>query len=330
MFFSMRHWRRLLSASAAALAMAVPVSVSAAADSDYPNQPVRIIVGFAPGGTNDIVARTLAKKMQDRLDQPFVVENRPGAASAVAGAYVARAKPDGYNLLVTSSGGLTVNPVLMDNLGYDSNADYDPIALLGTFPLVVVTGADSEFDSLQALIEESKTREYGLNHGVATTSFQLVAEAMAEQSGAKFEHIGYRGSGPVIEALMKNEVDVAFLDSAAVMNHIEGGFLKALAVTTAERSPVLPEVPTIAEAGIDGYDAPIWTAFVAPAGLPEDVAKTLHDTLNDILAEEDMTYRLHQLGMTPGDADGQALRKRIADDIIRWQEVAQRADIPKN
>lgn len=318
--------RRLLGAVAAAslLTHAAPLLAQDA----YPDKPVRIVVGFAPGGTNDILARTLSVKLQERLKQTFVVDNKPGANSAIGNDIVAKAKPDGYTLLVSSSGGLTVNPVLMASLSHDPTKDYEPIALLGSFPLVVTINPNVPATSLSGLVEYAKKNKNGvLDHGVATSSFQLVAELLANTAGIKFNHINYRGSGPTVIALLGGEIQVAVLDSAAVLPQIKAGKLKALAVTTAKRSAALPDIPTAAESGVPGYDVPIWTALMAPKGTPEPVLAKLRAAVKDILAEKDTIDKLQALGMDAGNTDGPALMRRISADITRWAAVAKTANI---
>jgi tripartite-type tricarboxylate transporter receptor subunit TctC len=305
--------------------LAIP---DAAHANEYPDRSVKIVVGFAPGGTNDIVARTIAIKLQERLKQPFVVENRPGANSAVGTDFVAKAKPDGYTLLVSSSGGLTVNPALVANLPYQPEKDFEPIALLGTFPLVVTAPATAPYNTLAEMVDFAKKSKGGeLNHGVASSSFQLVAETLAGATGVKFTHVPYRGSGPTVTALMGGEIQVALLDSAAVMGQVKAGKLKALAVTTASRSGALPNLPTVSESGFKGYDAPIWTAFMAPKGTPEPVLQRLRAAMKDILTEKDMVEKLRGLGMDSGNTDTAALSKRISADIRRWTEIAKAAGI---
>ena len=299
-----------------------------AAAQEYPDKAVKIVVGFAPGGTNDILARLVAAKLQDRLKQAFVVDNKPGANSAVATDFVAKAKPDGYTLLVSSSGGLTVNPVLMKSIGYDSVKDFEPIALLGSFPLVVTVPAGLPVKSLSELLSYSKkTKDGMLDHGVASSSFQLVAETLSSASNVKFNHVNYRGSGPVVAALLGGEVQVGILDSAAVMPQVKAGKLKALAVTTGKRSAVFPDIPTVAESGFPGYDVPIWTALMAPKGTPEPVLIKLRASVAEILKEKDMVDKMHAQGMDPGDTDASALSKRIASDIARWTKVAKAANL---
>lgn len=300
----------------------------AQAQDSYPDKPVKIVVGFAPGGTNDILARLLAVKLQERLKQPFVVENKPGANSAVGTDLVAKAKPDGYTLLVSSSGGLTVNPVTMAKLAYNPETDFEPIALLGTFPLVVTSNANLPFNNLGGLVDYAKRSRKGeLNHASITSSFQLVAEMLAGHTKVKFTHINYRGSGPAVTALLGNEIDFAVVDIAAVMGQVKAGRLKALAVTTPKRSSALPDVPTVAETGFKGFDATIWTGLMAPKGTPEPVLAKVRAAVKEILAEKDTVDKYLALGMEPGDTDGPALAKRISRDIRNWTEIAKRAGI---
>jgi tripartite-type tricarboxylate transporter receptor subunit TctC len=295
---------------------------------DYPDRPVKIVVGFAPGGTNDIIARTIAIKLQERLKQPFIVDNKPGASSAVGTDFVAKSKPDGYTLLVSASGGLTVNPVLINNLNYQPEKDFDPIALLGTYPLVIVTNVNSPFNNISQMDEWAKLNKNGmLDHGVASTAFQLVAQTLSNTTGIKFNHINYRGSGPTVAALLGGEIHVALLDSAAVIGQIKAGKLKALAVTTANRSIALPDIPTVSESGFKGYEAPLWTSLLAPKGTPVAVLNRLNSAMKDILSDKDMIDKLNILGMDSGNTDTVALSKRISEDIKRWSQIAKSSGI---
>ena len=326
---SLQRRRSLRGFCAALIAgLTVVAAPHAIAQGSYPDRAVKIVVGFAPGGTNDILARLLAAKLQDRLKQGFIVDNKPGANSAIGTDFVSKAKPDGYTLLVSSSGGLTVNPVLMPKLTYDPTKDFEPIALLSSFPLVVTVPASLQVTSMPGLLEYAKKQNGGsLNHGVASSSFQLVAETLAGASGVNFNHVNYRGSGPVIVALLAGEVHVGVLDSAAVMSQVKAGKLKALAVTTGKRSAAFPDIPTVAESGVPGYDMPIWTALMAPKGTPEPVLAKLRAAVAEILADQDTITKMHVLGMDPGNTDGAALARRIAADIARWNGVAKVANM---
>jgi len=319
--------RRLVTAGLATFALA-HAAPALAQDAAWPDKPVRIVVGFAPGGTNDILARTLSIKLGEKLKQSFIVDNKPGANSAIGNDIVAKAKPDGYTLLVSSSGGLTVNPVLMNNLPHDPTKDFEPVALLGSFPLVVTINPNLPVTTLSGLVEYAKKNKGGaLDHGVATSSFQLVAELLANTAGIKFNHINYKGSGPVVIALLGGEIQVAVLDSAAVVTQIKAGKLRALAVTTATRSAALPDIQTAAESGVPGYDVPIWTALMAPKGTPEPVLAKMRNAVKEILAEKDTIDKLQALGMEPGNTDGPALMRRISADIARWGSVAKAANM---
>ena len=325
-------WRRrvlrALSGGTVLAASALAVHVPQAAAQTYPDKTVKIVVGFAPGGTNDILARLVAQKLQDKLKQGFIVDNRPGANSAIGNDLVAKATPDGYTLLVSSSGGLTTNPILMKSLAYDPVKDFEPVALLGSFPLVVTVPASLPVNNFAELVKFSKTSKDGrLDHGTPTTSFVLVAETLTEAAGVKFNHILYKGSGPVVTGLLGSEIQVGVLDIPAVVNQVKAGKLKALAVTTAKRSPALPDVPTIAESGYAGYDIPIWTALMAPKGTPEPVLARLRTAVGEILKEKDTVEKMHALGLEPGDADSAALARRISSDIARWSKVAKAANI---
>lgn len=326
-----RHQRRnvitkLLTAPLAAVLAQYPGGIAYA--QNYPNSYVRIIVGFPPGGTNDILARLVAAKLQAILKQDFIVENKPGAASSIGNDIVAKSKPDGYTLLVSSSGGLTSNPVLMKNLPHDPAKDFEPIALLATFPLVVVVPPSSPANTLHDLVKLAESKPDGkLNNGTPTTSFTLVAETIASTVGLKFEHILYRGSGPTAVAVMSNELDLAVLDSPAVVPYIKAGKLKALAVTTGSRTSVLPTVPTVAESGYAGYDVPIWTALMGPQGMQEDTLATLKAALSKIFLDSEFKSKLLSLALEPGNTDSASLHKRIVSDIERWKKVAQAAHI---
>jgi len=311
-----------------ALGAGLMAAGAAQAADAWPSKPIRIVVPYPPGGSSDIIARSISVQLSEALKQSVIVENKAGANSAIGNDFVAKAPADGYTLLVSSSGGLTTNPILMKNLPYDPVKDYDPIALLGSFPLVVTVSSSMPVKNFAELVEFSKkTKDGKLDNGTPTTSFVLVAETISATAGVKFNHILYRGSGPVVAGVLGGEIQTGVLDSPAVIQQVKGGKLKALAVTTGRRSAALPDVPTIAELGHPGYDAPIWTAFMAPRGTPAPVLGKLRAAVGEILKDKDMVDKMHALGMDPGDADAAALSKRIASDITRWEQVAKTANI---
>ncbi len=323
----MHRSRRLACNALVALAAFAGAGVGQA-QSSYPDRPVKVVVGFAPGGTNDILARLIASKLQERLKQPFIVDNKAGAASIIAAEYSSKAAPDGYTLFVASSGALTINPALYSKLPYDPVKDFTPIALLGSFPLVVAVNAAFPIMDMKGLVEAGKKAPSGsLNHGVGSSTFQLAAEILAHDNGIKFTHIPFKGTAPTLNALLAGSVEVAVLDISPLMPHIKAGKIRALAVTTARRSPVLPDVPTVAEAGVPGYDVAIWTGLVVAKGTPVDVTNILRDALKDILAEKDVIAVLERIGMEPGNSDAAAFGRRITGDLAKWNAVAKSAGI---
>lgn len=294
----------------------------------YPDRPVKVIVGFAPGGTNDILARVVATKLQERFNQSFVVENKPGAASMIAAEFAAKAPADGYTLFVASSGALTINPAIYQKVSYDPLKDFAPVALLGSFPLVVTATPASGIKDVNGLVEASRRApNQALDHGVASSTFQLAAEVLARDVGVKFNHIPYKGTGPTVGALLGGEIPFAVLDIAGVVPQIKAGKLHAAAVTTARRSSILPSVPTLAESGVKGYDVSIWTGLVVPTGTPAEVTDRLRNALKDILADREVVAKLEALGMEPGNTDAAAFGRLIRSDLARWTAVAKAANI---
>lgn len=309
------------------VACAVSIALPLAAQT-YPDRPVKIVVGFAPGGTNDLLARLLASRLQERMKQSFLVENKPGAASMIAAESVAKSAPDGATLFVASSGAMTINPALYRKISYDPVADFTPIALLGTFPLVVTVNASSPIRNLRDLGTASRAAPNGsLDHGVGSSTFQLAAELLAGEAKLKFNHVAYKGSGPTVTALLGGEIAVAVLDVAAVLPQIRAGKLRALAVTTAQRSSVLPDVPTVAESGYADFDVVIWTGLVTPKGISAEVQNSLQSAVRDVLGERDTRERIQALGMEPGHADNQAFARLITSDLAKWTAAARMANI---
>jgi len=321
--------RRMTGFLSVAVAIAAAAALPFASNAQpYPDKPVKVVVGFAPGGTNDVLARLFASKLQERLKQSFVVENKPGAASMIAAESVARSPADGSTLLIASSGAMTVNPAIYPKISYDPVADFVPIALLGSFPLVVTVNASSPMKTLKDLATAAKGAPNGsLDHGVGSSSFQLAAELLAREQGIKFNHVPYKGSGPAVTALLGGEVPVAVLDVAAVLPQLKAGKLRALAVTTAHRSSVLPDVPTVAESGLPGYDVAIWTGLVAPKATQGEVQTRLRSAIKDILQEKEVRDRIQSLGMEPGHTDAAAFSRLIATDLAKWASAAKGANI---
>ena len=317
--------KRLLNALCLCCAglLALPV----AAQSGYPAKPVEIVVGFPPGGGNDVLTRIVADKLQAALRQPFVVVNRPGADGIIAFDTVKRAAPDGYTLLVGPSSGMTVNPAVYAKLPYDPLADFEPISMVGGFPLFVVVPPDSPLRTLGELVAQAKQKPGDLAYGSAATSFRMATEMFAQRAGISLFHVPYQGSGKAVQAVMAREVPLSFADAAAATAQIKGGRLRALAVSTAQRVPGLPEVPTIAETGYPGFDVVLWSGLFAPRGTPPDIVRKLQAEVAKIVRQPDVAARLEGMGVVPIGGSAEELRGAMSSQIGQYREVARRAGI---
>jgi tripartite-type tricarboxylate transporter receptor subunit TctC len=306
------------------------VSATPAMAEEWPTGPVTITVGFGPGSTPDLMARLLADNLQDRLGQPFVVENQPGAGGNIALDAVAKAEPDGYTLGVTIPGPLIVNPMTME-LMYDPKTDIKPITILGTQPSVLVVSADLPVESLDDLIEllRENPGEYNYSSiGVGSIS-HLAMEMVAQESGTEVVHIPYPSSPEAINAIVGGETHMATMPPLAVMPHAEAGTIRMLAQTTPERAPVLPDVPTFAELGLEGVQAEAWMALVAPAGTPEEVIDRIYQTTSEILDSPDVQEQMANLAFEPVGITPDEFAARIEEEERRWEEVVEQAGIAR-
>jgi len=300
---------------------------AAFAQESYPSGTVRLIVGFAPGGGNDILARIMAEKLQEAFGKPFIVENRPGASGVIAVDAVKRAAPDGLTLLVGPSSAMTVNPVILKSISYDPVKDFAPIAMVGVFPLIVAANPQVPVNSLAELIALAKAEPGKINYSSAATSFQIVTEYFAQRAGIKIQNIAYKGSAPAVLGVVAGEVSLTFGDIAAVLPQVQGGKLKALAVSTEKRVPSLPDVPTIAQSGVPGFNIALWSALFAPAGTPPEIVKKLETEVIRIVALPDVQARMKGLGVEPAGTPGAGLPKQIADEIAMFRKVAETSGI---
>ena len=293
----------------------------------YPSKPIRLVVGYSPGGGNDLIARIVAARLQARLNQPVVVDNKPGAQSIVAAELVAKAAPDGYTLLVAPSGPMTINPAVYSRLPYDPQKDFVPVSLLAEFPLLLVVGADQPVKSVKELVEYGRANPKLANYASSATPFQLASELFNLRTRSKFQHIPYKGSGDAVQAVMSGQVLMALADSGPIAGPLKGGKLRALAVTTARRPPDFADVPTMAEAGIPDMEIALWTGIVAPAGTPVEIVTLLQDVIADVIDTPAVRTALEAISV-----DGRALPSKdfadlIARDTARWKQVAATANI---
>ncbi|HYC65974.1 MAG TPA: tripartite tricarboxylate transporter substrate binding protein [Reyranellaceae bacterium] len=314
--------RRSLFGAFAALLLAGPALAQ-----PFPNKPIRMVVGYSAGGGNDLIARIVSAKLQEKLGQPVVVDNKPGAASIIAAELVAKAAPDGYTLLMAPSGPMTINPAVYTKLPYDPAKDFAPISLLAEFPLMLVVGADQPIKSVKELIEFARANPAKANCASSATPFQLASELFNQRTQSKFQHIPYRGSGDMAQAVVSGQVLMAIADTAPISGLLNGGKLRALAITSAKRNPAFPDVPTMGEAGLSGLEIALWTGLVAPAGTPADVIAKLNAAVRDVLAMEDVKTALGKLAVEPVATSPEEYRGLIARDAARWKDVASTANI---
>ena len=302
------------------------VSFSAAAQT-FPERPVRIIVGYPPGGA-DISARILGPKLTELWNQPVLIDNRPGAAGNVGADAVAKAVPDGYTILLCVNS-YTINTSIYRNLSWDLLRDFTPIGRYASSPMAVVVNDRVPAKSLAALIAYAKDNPGKLNYGSAGsgTAPHLAAELFAIQTGIQMVHVPYKGSAPSVTAMLSKEVELSFGALSAFEAVIKDGRLRALAVTTAKRSSQLPEVPTVIENGIAGFDVDIWYGFIAPAKTPSAIVRKMSDDLGRVLADPDTQTKLRQRGLDPAYLNVDQTLALMRQDVARWREVANRVKL---
>jgi tripartite-type tricarboxylate transporter receptor subunit TctC len=319
--------RRWAGRMLAALMLAAVPAVAFAQDR-YPSRPITLIVPFAPGGVADVTARAVAEAMARTLGQAVVVDNRPSAGSIVASQAVASAKPDGYTLLLMSNGN-AVSVGLFKKLPYDTVQDLLPISTLGFFDLGIFVPAQSRFASLQQVLAHGKAHPGELKVGtIAVGSTQhLAAKLFSTVAGVPVLSVPYKGSPAVVMALRTGEIDLAMEIVAPVLPQLKSGDVKALAVTSAQRNPALPDVPTVQQAGIAGYDVTSWNAIAAPAGTPPEVVDTLGRAIREAVASPAVRSRLEGLGMRLQAGTPEQARALLAGEIRRWGEVIRNARI---
>ncbi len=325
MMFSRRAWQ--LGIAAIGFVAASSASPVCAQDNAYPNKTVRIVVGFAPGGSNDIVARLLAEKLSKSLGQPVIVENKPGAGGAVAATYIKSQPADGYTLLVGASGAMVVGPATGAPATYDTLADFDPVSLLVTFPLVFIVNADGPHKTLKDLVAWSKANPSASNYASASPTFTLAAELLKLRTGAAMQRVSYRGSNDAVVAVLGNQVTAAMTDPLPAIPLLKDGKLRALAVTSPSRLAELPDVPTMAEAGITGADAVFWTGLFAPKGTPKEIVGKLDAEVRAAMQDPEIRQRLRTLATEAASSSPAEFTGRITSDLKAWSEVAKTANV---
>jgi tripartite-type tricarboxylate transporter receptor subunit TctC len=303
--------------------------LATAARAEFPERPVKMLVGFSAGGGTDVAARIVAPGLGEALGQAVVVENRPGASGLIAAEAVARAPADGYTLMMGSQTTLAVAPVLYSKFTLDAARDFAGVALVGTSPLVLVVNPKVAAHSVAELIALAKAQPGKLNFasgGVGTTP-HMAGELFRLTAGINVVHVAYRGEAPAINDLLGGQVPMMFSNLSAVIGQVRAGALRALAVASPKRSPTAPDIPTLAEQGLDGCEVETWFGVVAPAGTPRAVVGKLNAELRRVFARDDTQKRLAGLGMVAGSGSPEDFDAYIKAEIARWGKVIHDADI---
>jgi tripartite-type tricarboxylate transporter receptor subunit TctC len=311
-----------LAVAAAAWCAALPALAQAPA-ADYPNKPIRLVVTFPPGGSSDAGARIVAPRLAERLGQPVIIDNRPGAGGGLGLEVVAKAPADGYTIVLASAGGLTANPSLYKRLNYDPVKDFAPVTLFGTSPFVLVAGAQVPVQTARDVVALARREPGKLSYasGGNGTAMHLSGELFKAVTRTFIVHVPYRGSGPAALAVMSGDTALGVADLATIQPQLKSGRLKAIGVLSKERSPLAPDIPTLAESGVPGYESNGWFAILAPAGTPPAIINRLNAELNAVLRSPEIRERfasawLEPLPSTPGE-----LAALMKTETVKWAKV---------
>lgn len=311
-----------------AMAFCGALAATAQAQS-YPTRPIDVVVPFAPGGTVNLTARLFATRMAEKLGQPVIVDNKPGAGGNIGAAYAAKAAPDGHTLLYATMGNQVIQPLLSKNLPYSPSRDFVPIALFATVPNVLAVSADTPARSIEELVAYARANPGKLNMGSAGIGSvnHMLGELFMYRAGVEFAHVPYKGAGPAAADLLSGQIQVLFVNLPTVQAYMKSGKIRILGVASAERSPAIPDVPTFAQAGVSGAETESWSALMAPAATPPAVVQKLQDTVLAIAREPAMGNLLAEQGARPLPGDSAELKALIESDTRRWADVIEHARI---
>jgi tripartite-type tricarboxylate transporter receptor subunit TctC len=289
----------------------------------YPTRAVRVLVGFPPGGGTDIMARVLAPQLSQQLGQPFVVENRPGATTNIASDMVAKSAPDGYTLLFTTSA-LAINMSLYKNLTFDALRDFAPISVFAESPNLLVAHA-SAGASVKELLAQAKAKPGSMNYSSAGagTSQHLAGELFKARTGASIAHIPYKGTAASLTAVIAGEVHFSFANVPAILGHVRSGRIRALAVLAPRRSALMPDVPTMEEAGVKDVIVPVWYALLAPAATPREIVKALNDATVRAARDPGLKQKMVEQGADPVGNSPEEFGKLLREEVARWAEIVK-------
>jgi tripartite-type tricarboxylate transporter receptor subunit TctC len=293
----------------------------------YPTRAIRIVVGFGPGGGNDILARLIGQKLSESFGQPVIIDNKPGGGAIVATEHVKNAAPDGYTLLMGASGAMAVNAAVYAKLNYDTLRDFVPISMVASFPMILVVHPSLPAWSVAELAAYAKANPMKANYGASSAAFQLATELFKMKTGAPMEYIAYKSSGESVSAVLSDQVLLTIADPPPLVGPLKSGQLRALAVTSPERVPEFPDVPTMAEAGVAGMELALWSGLFAPARTPPAIVKKLQDEVVRIVQLPDIHERMKFLSANPEGNLSEEFRRIIERDIAQWTTVAKASNV---
>ncbi|CAM3952504.1 tripartite tricarboxylate transporter substrate binding protein [Bordetella muralis] len=321
-----RELKRIAAIMAAAGMMVCGATAQA---HDYPQKPIHIVVPYPPGGFNDTLGRVVASKLSAAWGQPVVVDNKPGAGTIIGTSIVAKAAPDGYTLLVAQFP-FAANPALYRSLPYDTAKDFAPVILAGQSPMLLAVHADSSLKSVGAVVDAARARPRQINYGSSGSgSSNHLAMALFERmASVEMTQIPYKGSTPMLTDLAGGQVELAFDAFPHVLPFIQSGKVRAIAIADEHRSPLMPDLPTVAEAGVPGYHVSSWHGFVAPAGTPEPILQKLNTQINAILATEEVKKIFREQGVVPTGGSSADFAAFITAQMDKWRQVVVDAAIP--
>ncbi len=326
----MRYWRIVGLAAVAAILANLPLAVAAG---EYPDRPIHLVVGFPPGGINDIAARLIAPELTESLGQAFVVDNRAGAGGTIGADFVAKARPDGYTLLLGSVSNLAMASSLYKSLPYDSTKDFTAVGLVAASPNILVVHPDFPVHSVRELVTLAKQKPGTINYASAGigTSNHLTVELLKVMAGIDLVHVPFKGDAPAITAVLANQIPMMFPTLPVALPYVKAGKLRAIAVSSANRSPLLPEVPTVAESGgLPQFAVSIWVGIVAPPGTPKAIVEKLNVAIRKAIDTPNVREHLQALGADPAGGTPDEFSAYIASETAQWLQVAHSAKITPN
>lgn len=313
--------------STLAIAVIGGTTTASATPSDYPTRPIQVVIPNPPGGGTDTLGRLILNATAEKTRWSLVAVNKPGAAGAIGLEWAARSSPDGYTLALGETSNIAINPALYKNLSYAPSKDFSPVLLVGTVPLVMVVPADSPYKTAAEFISAAKTKELAMGSAGNGTVGHLTGAMMEHATQIKLLHVPYKGAAPALNDLIGGRVSVFFGSYPSVRGHIESGKVRALAVTSAQRAPLLPDVPTLGESGLKNFNAVVWYGFVAPTKTPVAQVETLADGITQALSTEKMKSRLATDGLTVDMRKGDEFAEFIVQEQKKWGNVVKSANV---